>query len=361
MEPASPRRDTAEFSPSIRTAVDDGENQLNRGIHDSPPRRLSTLPNEPHAHSARARGGEAESRPTSWQGQDVPWPTQTPRTGRARAPRGTTRFQPMESSDIPSVYGEAGTIPSFYGESWTMPPQVPFIRLAVPPASEMNVEGDDFASDQFESYPSRLPRQQTIFRRPPKKKLTYDDIPMAADEELPSFPRPMNRAPTAEHMGLPENAVSQPNPITLSTILDTLIHLTHPFAKILYTPLLLNIPALYRSRVFKIFLEADLGLAQLQSMVVKVASRGRMNKAMMLQVGLQMGTPTWDNLQSPGAGHRSYAVQSIAGPAGPTASNRRMQTLPPEYEQLQRTWDGFIDSLLEEWKTLGVISALVLS
>ena len=47
--------------------------------------------------------------------------------------------------------------------------------------------------------------------------------------------------------------------------------------------------------------------------------------------------------------------------AGPTTSNRWMQALPAEYEQLQKTWDSSIDSLLEEWKTLGVISALVLS
>jgi len=89
-------------------------------------------------------------------------------------------------------------------------------------------------------------------------------------------------------------------------------------------------------------------------MVVKLASRGKLNKALMLQVGVGMGAEAFNT-----QGLSGYPQYS--GRPTKLAQSPWQQSLPPEYEELQKTWNGFIDSLLEEWKTLGVISALVLS
>jgi hypothetical protein len=35
--------------------------------------------------------------------------------------------------------------------------------------------------------------------------------------------------------------------------------------------------------------------------------------------------------------------------------------VPPEYERLKSTWEAFIDSIMRKWKTLNIISALLLS
>lgn len=143
-------------------------------------------------------------------------------------------------------------------------------------------------------------------------------------------------------------------PTAFNIVLSSFLRFTHPLAKVIYTPLLLNIPSLYRSRVFKVFLEADLGLSQLKNMVVKLASRGKMNKVMMLRVGVGMGADAF-NIKG------SYAQPPYLSGGPAVAPSPWSQSLPPEYEELQKTWNNFIDSLLEEWKTLGVISALVLS
>ncbi|KAG6853452.1 hypothetical protein C0991_004310 [Blastosporella zonata] len=83
----------------------------------------------------------------------------------------------------------------------------------------------------------------------------------------------------------------------------------------IYLLLLLYLPSFYFSRVARIFEEAEMTLPEIENMA------------------LQAGSIPVDQLQ-------------WSSPAG---------------ANLKATWEGFIDSLLREWKTLNIVSVLLLS
>ncbi|KAF9527384.1 hypothetical protein CPB83DRAFT_856456 [Crepidotus variabilis] len=88
-----------------------------------------------------------------------------------------------------------------------------------------------------------------------------------------------------------------------------------------YLHLLLRLPALYFGRVARIFEDADLTLPEIKKMALETASEGRMD------------------------------IQDFETHA----------TMPPQYKKLKDTWEAFIDSVMREWKTLNIISVLLLS
>ncbi|KAJ3495064.1 hypothetical protein NLJ89_g10687 [Agrocybe chaxingu] len=94
-----------------------------------------------------------------------------------------------------------------------------------------------------------------------------------------------------------------------------------------YLLLLLRLPSLYFSRVARIFEEADLTLPELKKMALETASRAR-------------------------SGGGQFDVQVFES---------KNSNLPPQYERLKATWEGFIDSVMREWKTFNIISVLLLS
>jgi hypothetical protein len=102
----------------------------------------------------------------------------------------------------------------------------------------------------------------------------------------------------------------------ITTLTFVLIFITIPFQTYLF--LLLRLPSLYFSRVSRLFEDANLSLPDIQRMAV------------------------------------------INGDS--MASWRPEVTdLPPRLRQFNMSWEGFIDALLQEWKTQNVISALMLS
>lgn len=102
----------------------------------------------------------------------------------------------------------------------------------------------------------------------------------------------------------------------MTTLTFVLIFTTIPFQIDLF--LLLRLPSLYFSRVSRLFEDANLSLPDIQRMAV------------------------------------------INGDS--MASWRPEVTdLPPRLRQFKMSWEGFIDALLQEWKTQNVISALMLS
>ncbi|KAG2011214.1 hypothetical protein CC2G_011359 [Coprinopsis cinerea AmutBmut pab1-1] len=99
---------------------------------------------------------------------------------------------------------------------------------------------------------------------------------------------------------------------------------TREIPKEVYNLFLLRLPSLYFSRVARIFEEADLSLSELKKMALETATKS--------------------NSYGPSA----YFLEAHSN-------------LPPVYESLKNTWEGFIDSVMREWKTFNIISVLLLS
>ncbi|KAF4610747.1 hypothetical protein D9613_006571 [Agrocybe pediades] len=90
----------------------------------------------------------------------------------------------------------------------------------------------------------------------------------------------------------------------------------------IYLYFLFRLPSLYFSRVARIFEEAEMTLPELKKMAI----------------------------------HTATYVQSRAD-----LITIDLDETPPQYERLKSTWGSFIDSLLREWETFNIISALLLS
>ncbi|PPQ74666.1 hypothetical protein CVT24_003823 [Panaeolus cyanescens] len=89
----------------------------------------------------------------------------------------------------------------------------------------------------------------------------------------------------------------------------------------IYLHLLLRLPSLYFSRVSRIFLEAEVTMPEIKQGVLADAQ---------------------------------YFKSQGPYPPEPCF-------VSPCYQKLQNSWEGFIDSLLKEWKTLNIVSVLLLS
>ncbi|KAJ7663872.1 hypothetical protein DFH06DRAFT_986647 [Mycena polygramma] len=96
----------------------------------------------------------------------------------------------------------------------------------------------------------------------------------------------------------------------------------------LYLHLLLRIPALYFSRVTRIFEDARLSLPDIKRMARAKADQWTATNNFVWQV--QAMVPD-------------------------------QQPLPPSLLQFRTSWESFIDSLMREWKTLNIISVLLMS
>ncbi|KDR85877.1 hypothetical protein GALMADRAFT_235010 [Galerina marginata CBS 339.88] len=107
----------------------------------------------------------------------------------------------------------------------------------------------------------------------------------------------------------------------------------------LYLYLLLRLPYLYFSRVTRIFEEAELSMPMIRQGILDAAKlkMGGYEIGQSMDMGRGWGHPRhpwWLNLEP---------SENMA------------------YTRLQHTWQTFIDSLLKEWKTLNIISALLLT
>ena len=98
--------------------------------------------------------------------------------------------------------------------------------------------------------------------------------------------------------------------------LTKIISLYNDLQRQVYSHFLLRLPMFYWSRVARIFEEAEMTMPEIEKMALQA-----------------MGSITIQQLQ-------------LTSPAG---------------AKLKVTWEGFIDSLLREWKTLNIVSVLLLS
>ncbi|KZT23200.1 hypothetical protein NEOLEDRAFT_1180253 [Neolentinus lepideus HHB14362 ss-1] len=127
--------------------------------------------------------------------------------------------------------------------------------------------------------------------------------------------------------------------------------------RIIYLHLLLRLPSLYFSRVARIFEDAEVSRPDIQRMVDATGFR---------ESGFRTSAaPT------PAAEGEGARIQR-AGGAGTIRSNAMSTLLPapdewnppavsPALARFKRSWEEFIGSLLKEWKTLNVVSALLLT
>lgn len=117
----------------------------------------------------------------------------------------------------------------------------------------------------------------------------------------------------------PENA----EPYTLSTYVAAFTLDTLP--RLIYSCALLRLPSLYFSRVVRVFEDADLTLPEIKRMALELANQHPENVHQVLFTNL---------------------------------SNHAPATSP--FWNLKTNWESFIESVLREWKTLNIISVLLL-
>lgn len=106
--------------------------------------------------------------------------------------------------------------------------------------------------------------------------------------------------------------------------------MTDTLPRQVYLHFLLRLPYLYFSRVDRIFQEADLTLEEVKEMALQASAED--NKTFQYNI-LDMGL--------------------YYHPEG--------TNLSPAYQRLKSAWEHFIDNLMREWKTLNIVSVLLLS
>lgn len=117
----------------------------------------------------------------------------------------------------------------------------------------------------------------------------------------------------------------------------------------LYLLGLLRLPALYFTRVSRIFVDHELILPELAELVASVAARESPGQE---QAALRTG-------QSLNAANANANANPMSAETW-TISGLSEDELPRSYTRLMKTWEDFIDSLLKEWKILNLVSVLLL-
>ncbi|KAL0063491.1 hypothetical protein AAF712_009585 [Marasmius tenuissimus] len=134
--------------------------------------------------------------------------------------------------------------------------------------------------------------------------------------------------------GLP--AYSQPFGLSDRQLRSTYVFLTDWLPRVVYLHLLLRLPSMYFSRVARIFEDAEVSRPDIQRMVEGCFGGANAYK---------------DNAD----GRDTRGTTGRAGDADDPPQ------VTPALRRFKYTWEDFIDSLLREWKTLNVVSALLLS
>lgn len=145
----------------------------------------------------------------------------------------------------------------------------------------------------------------------------------------------------------------------------------------LYLNILLRLPAMYFSRVAKIFEDAEVSRPDIQRMIESggggsafiMTSASEPATIATMDSGAARETPT--NFAYP-PGTLSPTIAAGIGLPGHVAASAMQMPLPfpddwtpplvsPALIRFKHSWEAFIDSLVREWKTLNVVSALLLS
>lgn len=116
----------------------------------------------------------------------------------------------------------------------------------------------------------------------------------------------------------------------------------------LYRHFLLRLPSAYFTRVSKVFEEAELSKVEVQKMI-EASKRARNRR---LRRGVRQA-------QSESHAHRESPGETID--FWPNEREWTTSVVSPSLQRFKQSWDEFMESLQKEWKTLNVVSALLLS
>ncbi|KAG1840906.1 hypothetical protein DFJ58DRAFT_84489 [Suillus subalutaceus] len=107
----------------------------------------------------------------------------------------------------------------------------------------------------------------------------------------------------------------------------------------IYLHLLFRLPSLYFSRIARIYEDAELSRPDIQRLVDACAPQ----------------------LQNHNSSHVPPGAHYHPQPTLPLADEWTIANVSPALIRFKHSWEAFIDSLLREWKTLNLVSALLLS
>jgi len=229
-----------------------------------------------------------------------------------------------QSSPLPSLFSREGSDASYaYGvPSSTSPNSIsrPFSypQMMLPPLN---------------SIPSRAAEEPNVRRpiviQPPRQEFYLSHTPDINEKIQSSVPVSIRRTTISSAVQPPREEI---RPVGFWDSSDSIHVMTYVAAFVLdtiprqlYLYFLLRLPYMYFSRVTRIFEEAEMSMPQI--------------KQGILDAAIQLKEPVKDVVDA----RKLEPVESI------------------QYSKLQNTWQSFIDSLMREWKTLNIISVLLLS
>jgi len=121
-------------------------------------------------------------------------------------------------------------------------------------------------------------------------------------------------------------------------------HIALHIVRLVYLHVLLRLPSLYFSRVCRVFEDADVSrpdIERLHSMALAREGQG-------LDPEARTGTPSHAPVRFPSS-PREWATLI------------ELHEISPALINFKSSWEDFVDGLMREWKTLNVVSALLLS
>lgn len=147
--------------------------------------------------------------------------------------------------------------------------------------------------------------------------------------------------------------------------------MTDTFPRQVYLHLLLRLPAMYFTRVARIFEDAEVSRPDIQRMIdtrggggaymIPSASENVHANAGMAgsNYGREPGVPLSSSTAA--AAHTGLAAAAATPYPLPFPDDWSPPVVSPALIRFKHSWEVFIDSLLREWKTLNLVSALLLS
>jgi hypothetical protein len=121
------------------------------------------------------------------------------------------------------------------------------------------------------------------------------------------------------------------------------------------TIFLMRMPSLYFSRVARIFEDAEVSKPDIQRMID--ASNGNPGADRAMGVWAADGSAAMDTGIASGTG----VLLGAMGQVMPFPEDWAPPTVSPALNRFKNSWEAFIDSIIKEWKTQNIVSALLLS
>jgi hypothetical protein len=129
---------------------------------------------------------------------------------------------------------------------------------------------------------------------------------------------------------------------------DTMLKCWDQMLRQIYRHFLLRLPSVYFTRVSKVFEEAELSRVEVQKMI-DASKRARSRR-------LRRG-----HRQAQSESHARHQMPVDSLDFWPSDREWTTPIVSPSLQSFKQSWDELMESLQKEWKTLNVVSALLLS